>query len=449
MLLLDLPPEMFQHIVHDLVSTIGIREAWKLRRTCRKFYPEYKIIYANLSGTFAGEIAHDIVTSQPKEQLLGWRERRLIVANIPTYLYNRVKVPFDVDEPLLRKVKGMAEYLYKSLHIGTEVQRNATLMKICQMLPKTFGNEKVLTALWGPHPQHNLWDLVPDRRAAIRGEINGWDKLAAAVAVGAHDLARDLLKRIPGPVASRISRGPLDDAIIMQDPKMVRVVLDHLRSLELKKAAKRGLKKKYLTSVDSAFHLRHNISTSIQESQAQGDITQALVDLYEELLPLPSHEDSRSWLAAAIEHRNVAALSIISSMPYRTPWKVPSALFREACRTGGRAYVDILLDNLPLEFDKGSITTLPLFQAVRTGSVPCAEAVLERSKTALSMQVRSNLRTKSLRDKDISALELAIHRGDAAMVKCLLDNGSPYPPPEEWPKDGEIRDLLRAAADDG
>ena len=32
--LLDLPPEIFQNIIHELVCSVGVANAWELRSTC-------------------------------------------------------------------------------------------------------------------------------------------------------------------------------------------------------------------------------------------------------------------------------------------------------------------------------------------------------------------------------------------------------------------------------
>jgi hypothetical protein len=37
MFLLDLPPEVFENVVHELVCVAGIKKAWKLRGVCRKY----------------------------------------------------------------------------------------------------------------------------------------------------------------------------------------------------------------------------------------------------------------------------------------------------------------------------------------------------------------------------------------------------------------------------
>jgi len=36
MLLLELPPEVFDNVTHELVSVVGINAAWKFREVCRK-----------------------------------------------------------------------------------------------------------------------------------------------------------------------------------------------------------------------------------------------------------------------------------------------------------------------------------------------------------------------------------------------------------------------------
>lgn len=43
MLLLDLPPELFERVVVHLVTDLGIAQAWDYRRVCRRFAPQKRI----------------------------------------------------------------------------------------------------------------------------------------------------------------------------------------------------------------------------------------------------------------------------------------------------------------------------------------------------------------------------------------------------------------------
>lgn len=338
----------------------------------------------------------------------------------------------------------MATYIHGGLEVRSEAKREAILLKICKAFPALFGKDNVLLALWG-RDLVRPYVLGREHQEAIRGEFGIWCKLAAAIAAGAYDLVRDLLPRIPSPVSRKISQGPLSDAIITQDLQMVNIVLTYLRALELHKAANRKLKKQYITLPSSAFYPKSNVSISIEQPHAKGSITQALVDFYQELDPTPTQEAYRVWLDVCIEHRNLTALSIVTRMPHYFQLTGMKTIFRNACLTGVGEYVGILLDNLDIELNHGTVATLPLFQAVLTGSVPAVEAVLERSSLALDMRVKSNFKAKSVKGKEMSALEMAIYAKDVAMVKCLVDHASPVPPRKQWPKHAEIRHILREA----
>jgi hypothetical protein len=37
--LLDMPPEMFAQVIHELVLDVGVKQAWKLRSVCSKQVP--------------------------------------------------------------------------------------------------------------------------------------------------------------------------------------------------------------------------------------------------------------------------------------------------------------------------------------------------------------------------------------------------------------------------
>lgn len=67
--LLDLPPELFQHIISDLVSA-GIREAWRLRSVSRKYAENSEQLELMVAGNFAAQVAREIFAYQPKEHLM-------------------------------------------------------------------------------------------------------------------------------------------------------------------------------------------------------------------------------------------------------------------------------------------------------------------------------------------------------------------------------------------
>lgn len=94
MQLLDLPPELFQHIVHDLVSVVGVSEAWKYRWLCR---------------TFAAEISHDVFAKSDHDMFVTYRDDRLLGRGPDIHLLNRLDSPCCVNTVVLAKTKDMID----------------------------------------------------------------------------------------------------------------------------------------------------------------------------------------------------------------------------------------------------------------------------------------------------------------------------------------------------
>ena len=106
--LLDLPPEMFQNIIHHLVDDIGTCEAWKLRGTCR---------------TFAAEITHDILSNEPEGRIACRACERIMKNKVSDFLViqvnrtkdsseiNRLKNSPDGTRGFLTVIPKMLDYL--------------------------------------------------------------------------------------------------------------------------------------------------------------------------------------------------------------------------------------------------------------------------------------------------------------------------------------------------
>jgi hypothetical protein len=373
---------------------------------------------------------------------------KIMSNNVVRYLYHRIKKPMDVDQGLLAIIKQLCAFLNEEFDIQTASKQDELLMKLCEGLAAMFEPNKILNALWADDPQFyaRFWHPSLKRWSDAHGETDVWDKLIAAMATHSHDLTSQLLRDLPGPICLNIrGEGLLDDAHLLQDQALVDIIVQHLRSLELKKNAMRLLRSQNLVSRDSVFNLERSIRAATLRGRGHPGITQTLVKLYTDFMPLPTNSAYTEWLVSVIEHRHVDSLKVLCNMRHRSSWTGRSRVFSAACDTKDRAYVDMLLDIIPIDLTKGAATTSPIFQAVRSGHVPCVEAVLERSKATLSLQVTSNLRAIGMRFRDISALDLTMHRKDVPMVKCLLDNGSPMPDKSDWPAHKKINKMLQLA----
>ncbi|KAH7082373.1 hypothetical protein FB567DRAFT_551333 [Paraphoma chrysanthemicola] len=431
--LLDLPPELFSLVTHHLVCTAGVAQAWPLRRVCR---------------TFAAEIAYDVLAKQPKEVLIPISARAIMRKNLPTYLYNRIQAPSDVNTRLLERVKAMASYLHTELKIKNSVAKDRTLNKLSIFLAKNFypdEEDSVFETLWGANFDKHLRSPPEQRTHLLQGELRIYDKISAAIAVDSVGLVRELLPQITDPLAQSISHGPLIDAVRTQNMPLVRVVLEYLDSLNLKLKSNRHSQIQWLLLMKSHFHLGTAITASIEYCDDEGEITYVLAQFHQEQLSFPNLTTYTSWLTKSCQLRRPAAMEVIAKMRRSKSWHSgpKSAVLKAACRTRDREYVDVVLDNLDLDMEHPSIVQNPLFIAVRWGSAECVAAVLERSTASLNIKLKSNLRTTHLRHRDISALDLAIHHEADEVVETLVYNGAPFPWPITRPRDPVVYDYMR------
>ncbi|KAJ4304500.1 hypothetical protein N0V90_000026 [Kalmusia sp. IMI 367209] len=165
--LLDLPLEIFQQIVHQLVTDFGVVEAWKLREVC---------------PIFATEIHYDIFTHRPTEVLQPVRDRKLVKRNMGIFLYNRLNAPLDARPSIIARLKELLEFLICELNIDGHDQRQKCARKLCEGLASNH------------NLQFFLWNDQSFSERALTGPLTVDQKIAAAIAVGAHEIVGPLLR---------------------------------------------------------------------------------------------------------------------------------------------------------------------------------------------------------------------------------------------------------------
>ncbi|KAF2032354.1 hypothetical protein EK21DRAFT_110029 [Setomelanomma holmii] len=135
MSLLNLPPELFSKIIHEVVKD-DVHHAWPFREVCRDC---------------AYEIKYNILAMQPKIVL--WNARRIMRYNLGPYLFNRVKACKDVAPEFTATVAKMTEYITQELKLD-KARAVETLSTLCDCLANSFmpGYSYIEKLLWGtPH----------------------------------------------------------------------------------------------------------------------------------------------------------------------------------------------------------------------------------------------------------------------------------------------------------
>ncbi|KAF2824859.1 hypothetical protein CC86DRAFT_420173 [Ophiobolus disseminans] len=124
--LLDLPPELFQHIIHGVIEgSPCLREAWKLRRVCR---------------TFAAEISYDILTKRPISDFQSKASDRCFLENcIHRYLVARLQSPHGINATFLAKLQSIVDWTVAETGPQTQRQRDDITEQVCAGLKHLVG----------------------------------------------------------------------------------------------------------------------------------------------------------------------------------------------------------------------------------------------------------------------------------------------------------------------
>jgi hypothetical protein len=233
--LLDLPPEMFKNIVHEL-NTEPPNSTWKLRGVCH---------------TFAAEIEHDLLSNQSKSVVEEMYE--VINNNMAKYLLNRIHSPPDSEDRLLKTLRNMADYLMQELAIP-EKEQEETETGMIEGFVRVCHLARINSMI-----SHSSRDAFVFRRSLSNidngAELDYWQKVVAAMSFLAFHLVRALLVTTPPDIwilEITIGRSPLVMAVTANDDGLFDEVMGHLN--HLRNTAKRdAVFYRYSYRFDDAF----------------------------------------------------------------------------------------------------------------------------------------------------------------------------------------------------
>ncbi len=355
------------------------------------------------------------------------------------YLFNRVKNPLDLEPHLPKKIQAMAEYLFEELEVRGLSQQDSLLMKLCQEFIRLFGYERncrdnMIDAMFG---RCLPWDEPITWYKAIRQPFTSLDKLGAALATRSGHLIAPLLTQLSGDDVSGAWFNALSIAAHINDLSLLKIIFQSLEALELNKRGNLTLKKQFLEERHSAFSLSTAISFSAgsRGKHIDSEVIQALLDFQSKHLRLPNNSHFSKWLKQSLHSQRPDIFDAMLRMPHYKSWNGASALFKEACGYKDRIYVDLILDHVKEGLGDRNITSSPIFVAVRSGSVPCVTAILERAPAAAEIKFVSNHQQSVLAGKIIGPIDLATHKGNMPVIECLLKFGSPIPNLAFWPRE--------------
>ncbi|KAF2115900.1 ankyrin repeat-containing domain protein [Lophiotrema nucula] len=386
--LLDFPPEMFQRIVHEFVSEVGVDKAWKLREVCK---------------TFAGEIRHDIVANQPltafQRRPSSYRstENKLATCVAGDILLHRTKKLLDVNPLLPNLIQDTVKALLRYGNHGEEPLEQSYLKELCLIIPKSLNVMAILRS--------GQLDRMDSNTQLM---IQPVDELAAAVAMKNLGLVRALLLQIPfvGHEPSHLFGNPLIHAATRGYTDIISAIL-HENWIQATEATLNEPKTKEI--------FNRALTSTILSGRLEA--TKVFVQWYQSRKTVVPKKEYNTWLKNAIFVGNLKTLDYLLGVRITGEPRVTLTAFKKAC---SRERIDIV----SALFGKGRMApntpkskTSPLYYAIRTGDVEIVGIVLKAG---------ANPNGCTTPDKTYPPLIQAAMCGGREMVDLLLGRGASF-----------------------
>jgi hypothetical protein len=319
----------------------------------------------------------------------------------------------------------MNSYLCQELNITDDKLRNDNLYALCVGQVQILGYVQVERLLWRGSQALCEQEITP-------GDLTLHEQVIAAISVRFYQPMRTLLPKLTAYRFRFDARSPLVAAVAIKGDEMLKLALDHIPSMKAQNA--------HLTMKDLNVRLAINLAiqqlsverTIILLEYVQAHNLNGVKDLY--------HESLKYDIKFSVKPNLKLVRSILEHCPGGQT--VIPDIFLHACKSGNIELVKLLLGHMDL--DKGTVLTLPLHQAIKSGDAAIIGAVLDAGADINNTNYVKNTK-KSAHNGPKSPLEFAITQKFKA-VEALLRRGAIVPPPEKWRDAGKtVYTALRSA----
>ncbi|KAF2115906.1 hypothetical protein BDV96DRAFT_60916 [Lophiotrema nucula] len=380
--LLDLPPELFQHVMHQLVSVVGVRAAWRLRPVCR---------------TFAAEIRQDVVANQPLHVFHHYRANVLFDKVAATVLFNRIVKPLDVDPTIPNKIKDTVEALLQHVSDNTASVRDQYTEALCG----------VVADKW------NLYYHLKNHRSDIghiplvNSAVADIDQAAAAFALNNEELINAICARLDfeGFEKSYVFDCPLINLVKYGTrTSLVSQTIENVPGLDAPAA-------------------RDTLSACVIAAIEKKDISliKLLVQKYEGTTTTTVDKHTyNNWLLASIRADEVDIVKFVLTIKIKSSPRVVFDRFEAACEIGNKEVVACLLGKGRVDPNQLHYRNSPLRCAVLSCKAGVIQAVLDAGANPSGPIDASEKNDRIF----YSPLCAAIQTGQLSLVQLLLDAGA-------------------------
>jgi hypothetical protein len=316
----------------------------------------------------------------------------------------------------------MNAFLCGELDIVGTTQREEYLLQMCKGCTQILGKQRVQRVLWEALPSEMI---VPGVEA-----LRPLDKLIAAISVQSYPT---ILKYLADVTTYRgfehvplAPLGPIVAAVALEDHHMLVMFLEHIRIMKryneklstddvlAKPAIELAITKRSDKMIDAIFQC-------LQCHSIKG-----LKDLYQKALK------------QAIDNPKEVDLVVVGIILNNCPGglRVSPDTFLRACKSGNVALVELLV--AVMDVHTGTILTLPLHQAIKSGDAAMIDCVLDAGADINHKHYVKNKGTSGpahfwarKKFEPECPLEFATTQTLRA-VEILLKRGAIVPPKERW-----------------
>ncbi|KAH7082377.1 hypothetical protein FB567DRAFT_447986 [Paraphoma chrysanthemicola] len=405
MSLLDLPPELFEHIIQEIVSVAGIQAAWQLRIS---------------PGTFASQISHEVLDKSSLATLSTADLASFTEKNLGRILYSRLKTYSDAAQPLLDKLEQMSDFLMQAVGSATISEQQDLLKRLCSAAAGFMGRHSVFVLLGALPPRFH--GEFSKRLDALNAPLGLAQKAAAAIAIQDQDLVRSLVPGLLGTTEwySDLFGSPVGFAISQSNADIVRIVLHCMIDSGLKKA-------KIPTTMASDCYSSASFDISAMHYAITTDRPEALeaIEDFRKVYQMRTTKTAfGDLLSLAIRLGQVRSVKIVLSMNVPSCEKEKADNLKRAAMSKNPHIMRAIMMSPGMGVDKVYADISPLVAAVRSADVHMVRAVLQAGADV-------NLRVGWAHEGK-SPLEAALEPGREVVAQALLDSGAEIPPRDKW-----------------
>ncbi|KAF2712961.1 hypothetical protein K504DRAFT_487502 [Pleomassaria siparia CBS 279.74] len=394
--LLDLPPEVFQNIIHEFVADVGINKAWRCRQVCR---------------TFSLEIHSDIVVRQPLSVVLPdhcpTSVGKILEHNIVQYSFNRTKNPLDANTFLPNAIKNVVNSLMQVEEYYTEYCTSECTLMVCRLVETIHPGCTIDLLSYAAGCTVDLLNYSASEceyKTYPSEDRQAKDRLTIAAASGHHSLVRGYLQDLGVNARCRgLFGSPLENAVIFQQPRMVAVLLEHVQTI-------------HTAGQDVTTWVMGAVPESIRRKYF--DLTKQVVGWYYSVIGKPVKDIYNAWLNTAVDMGDIEVVEYLLSPSLRGRTVVNLGTFNRSCRRRQFETAIFLLGKGVVGPDTKHRGSSPLLTAVSTGRDNFIRAVLKAgAHVDGTAQGTHHRRPKN-------PLCQAVEQNKEHVVKLLLEEGA-------------------------